>query len=204
MERLRGVATPLMARAQRLGGRGALPRQWSLPMQRLRGTSAPNGAAQWWGGQGVLPSRQSQRMERLRGLAAPNGADPLAAGDGESCLGGGRNLLSACGRWQPPMVRTHWLGGQGVVTRRRSQPMESLRGMVAPNGSGPPAGGRGVVPRWLSQPTVRLRGMAAPNGAGPQVGGTGSLAQATLGQFKPAVVQIGVTAGTCVWPAIPK
>ena len=42
-----------------------------------------------------------------------------------------------------PTARAHQLGGRGILPRRRSVPMEGLRGTVVPNGPGPPAGGTG-------------------------------------------------------------
>ena len=42
------------------------------------------------GGRGVLPRRWSVLKECLRGIAVPNGPGSPASGDGESCLGGGR------------------------------------------------------------------------------------------------------------------
>ena len=71
---------------------------------------------------------------------------PTSWGAGESCLGGIRCLWRACGRRQFPMARAHQLGGQGVVPRGRSVPMEGLRGTTVPNGPGPPAGGLSSTP----------------------------------------------------------
>ena len=68
---------------------------------------------------------------------------PTSWGDGESCPRGGRCLWRAYGRWQPPSARAHQLGGCGVLPRRRSVPLERLRGTAAPIGTGPPAGGTG-------------------------------------------------------------
>ena len=62
---------------------------------------------------------------------------PNSWGDGESFPGGCRCLWSACGGRLPPSVRAHQLGGRGDLPRRRSVPMERLRGPVAVKRRGP-------------------------------------------------------------------
>ena len=49
--------------------------------------------------------------------------------------------------------------------------------------AGPPARGRGVLPKRRSLPMECLRGTAAPIGAGPSVGGTGSPAHAAVAAY---------------------
>ena len=167
-----GHPSPL-DQAHQLGGRGFLSRRRSLPMERLRGTAAPIGAGPPAGGWKDLLRRQPLPMERMQGTAAPIGPRPQAwgtgspaheavaaygtpagdgsphrhgptsSGDGESCPGGNRCLWGACGGRQPPSARAHQLGGQGVLSRRRSLPMERLRGTAAPIGPSPPAWGTG-------------------------------------------------------------
>ena len=43
----------------------------------------------------------------------------------------------------PPAARAHELGGRGVPPRRRSLPMEPLRGTASPIAAGPRARGTG-------------------------------------------------------------
>ena len=142
-------------------------------MERLRGTAVPNGPGPPVGGTGYLPKRRSVPLEGLRGMALPNSLGPAAGGtgspaqvafaayggptghgssqqcgptsqeDGESCPCVGRYLWRACEGWQFPTARAHQLGGRGVLPRRRSVPMEGLRGAAFPNGPGPPARGTG-------------------------------------------------------------
>ena len=50
------------------------------------GWQPPTALAHWLGERGVLPGLWSLPMERLWGTAAPNGAGPPAWGDGESCV----------------------------------------------------------------------------------------------------------------------
>ena len=61
---------------------------------------------------------------------------PTSWGDGGSCPGGGWCLWCECGGRQFPTFRAHQLGGRGVMPRRRSVPMEGLRGPALPNGPG--------------------------------------------------------------------
>ena len=139
-----GQWQPQTARAHRLGGREVLPSRWSLP------------------------------MERLRGMAAPNGAGPLAGGGGKSCPVGGRCSRSARGEWQPPNGAGPMAGGTGSPAQSVVAAHGALAGDGSPqNGAGPLAGGREVLPSRWSLLKERLRGMAAPNGAGSLAGGTG-------------------------------
>ena len=110
------------------------------------------------------------------------GVRPSSWGDGESFLGGGRCLWSACGGRSLPLARAQQLGGRGVLPRWRPVPMEGLRGTAGPKTArAHQPGGRAVPPRRRSVPLEGLLGTTFLNGPGPPAGGTGSPAQAAVG-----------------------
>ena len=138
-----GGRQPPLARAHHLGGREVRPRRRSLPMEHLRGTAAPSGAGP--------PARRTESPTKAVVIAygalardgTPQRRGPASWGDGESCPGGGGCRWSAYRGRQPPSARAHGLGGQRVLPRRWSLPMECLLGTVAPSGPDPPTGGTG-------------------------------------------------------------
>ena len=82
-------------RADSLGGRGVLPRRWSLPMEPLSGIVAPNSAGPQAGDTG------SPTQDVVTTCLAPTGDGSVQRrgrsdrGDGESCPGSGRCVQSA-------------------------------------------------------------------------------------------------------------
>ena len=151
-------------------------------MERLRRTAAPATRAHQLGEWGVPPRWRSPPMERLRGTGTTIGACPLAGGRGV-LPHGDRCLRNVCRVWQPPSGRAHHLGGQGVMRRRRSVPIEHLRGPCAPISPGSEAGGT-----WCpAHEAVSAYGAPAdhspPNGPDSPARGTGSLAQAAVGAY---------------------
>ena len=110
------------------GGRGVLPRRWSLPMECLPGTAAPSGPGPRAGGTDSAAPVAVGAYGAPVGDGCPHRRGPTSWGDGESCLRGGRCLWSACRARQPSAAGTHRLGGRGVLPRWRSVPMEGLRG----------------------------------------------------------------------------
>ena len=111
-------------------------------------------------------------MEGLRGIAVPNGPGPPGGGTGSPAQAAVRAYGGPAVEGKPETAQAHQLGGQGVLPRRRSSPMEGLQGMTVHNGPGAPSGGTGspaqvAVGAWL-------RGTLAPIGAGPPARRTGS------------------------------
>ena len=112
-------------------------------MECMRGTAAPIGAGPPVGGTGSPAQEAVTTYGAPAGDGRPHWRGPTSREDGESCLGGGRCLWSACGGRQAPLAWAYKLGGRGVPPRRRSLPMEHLQGTAAPIGVGPPVGGTG-------------------------------------------------------------
>ena len=109
-------------------------------------------------------------------------ARPNSRADEESCPSGGRCLWRACGGQgvlprlgsvpmeglRFPTARAHQLGGRQVLPRRRSVLMECFWGTVDPNGPGPLAGGT-RIPALAS---VRAYGGPMRDGSSQQPGPT--------------------------------
>ena len=150
--------------ADHLGGQGVLPGRRSLPMEHLRGMAAPSVRGSTAGGMGSPtqaalaaygeppgtaapigaggPPRGTRSLAQeavadygvLAGVSSPQPPGLDSWGDRGSSPGGGSRLWSACGGQQLPSARANPLGGQGVLPRRRSLPMEHLRRVAAPSG----------------------------------------------------------------------
>ena len=154
------------ARAHQLGGRGVLPRWWSVPMEGLRGRAVANGPGSPARGTGSTAEVVVGAYGGPAGDGTSQRPGPTSWGDGESCPGSGRCPWRACGGGQFPAARTHQLGGRGVLPRWRLVPMEGLRGIAVPNGPGPPHGGTGS----LAQTTVGAFGGRLGDGSPPRPG----------------------------------
>ena len=81
------------------------------------------------------------------------------------------------------MARAHQLGGRGVLPRRRSVPMEGLKGRAVANGLGPPVEATGSP----AQAAVRAHGGLAADSISQwpatDAEGTGSPGQAAVGAY---------------------
>ena len=77
------------------------------------------------------------------------------------------------GRWKSYNARAHQLGGRGVLPRRRSLPMERLRGTAAPIGAGPPRGGTGSPAQAVVGAYGLHAGDGSPQWPGPTKWGDG-------------------------------
>ena len=150
------------------GDRESCPRGGRCLLSACEGRRPPSARAHRLRGRKVLPGRRSRPMEHLQGDGCPHRCGPTSWGGGDACPRGGRCLWSACGGWRPPSARAHQLGGRGVLPRRRSLPMERLRGTAAPQQPGPTSWGDGK---------------SCPVGAGPPAGGTGSPAQEAVAAY---------------------
>ena len=71
-----------MALQLRVAAHGGQWRGVHGPTECPQEMAAPAARAHWLGGRGVLPRRWSLSMERLRGMAAPSGVSPPAGGTG--------------------------------------------------------------------------------------------------------------------------
>ena len=99
--------------AQHLGRRGGLPRQRSVPMERLPGTIAPIGAS-------PPPRGMENHAQVAAGAYGGHAGDGSSRrpgstswGDQESYPSGGWCLWRACGAWQLPRARaTIWGDGE--------------------------------------------------------------------------------------------
>ena len=112
------------------------------PKECLQGVAAPiSSGLPAWGTEGPALAVVAAQTPPA-GDGSPHWRGPSIWGDRNSCLGGGRCLKSACGRWQPPSARVHQLEGQGALPKRQSLLKECLRGTAAPIGAGL-AGGEG-------------------------------------------------------------
>ena len=142
-----------------------------------------------WGGGGIgSQGRAAQVALGLRGVPGGGSSGPIGALPAVYPLCGVSStgcLWGACGGRLPPLARAHQLGGRGVLPKRRSVPMERLRGTVATTAQAHQLGGRGVLPKRRSLPMERMRGTAAPKGAGPQARGRGILPRRWLGGLIP-------------------
>ena len=115
-----------------LGGRGVLPRRWSVLKEDFRGQQSPRPWAHQPGGTGSPALVVVGAQGGPAGGSSPQGRSTPAWGEVESCLGGGRCLRRASGGSSP----------QG-------------RGHTSP-------GGRGVLPLWWSVLKEGPRGVAVP------------------------------------------
>ena len=142
--------------------------------ERAGDTSSQRSGHTSLGGRGVLPRRWSVLKAGVRGVAVSNGPSTPALGDGELCPGGGWCSRGACGGHQLPTARAHQPRGTGKPVQavvcaqgRRAGGSGSQR----PGRTG--LGGRGVVPRrWLVL-KGSVRGTLAPNGPGTPASGDG-------------------------------
>ena len=181
-EGLGGIAAPNGPGTPAWGGRGILPRRWSVLKGACRGHQLPPARAHQPGGTGSL-------------------AQVVVGAQG----GPARGTSS-----QRPGHTSQ--AGRGVLRRRWPVLKEGLRGTIVPNGPGTPArgdgesclgggqcsrkacgvgnsqrpeltnlGGRGVLPRRWSTLKEGLREAVAPNGMGTPSWGAGSPAQAVVG-----------------------
>ena len=155
-------------------------------MEHMRGTTAPIGEGPPVGVTGSLAQEAVAAYEAPAGDGRPHCRGPTSWGDGESCPGGGRCLWSACGGRQAPLAWAHKLGGRGVLPRRRSLPMEHLRGTVGPIGAGPPVGVTGSLAQEAVTPYGAPAGDGSPHWRGPTSWGDG---ESSLG------------GGRCLWSA---
>ena len=136
-----------MAQAHHLGGRKAVPRWWSVPMEGLWGTAVPNGPGPPSGG------TRSRALAAIGAYGGPAGDGssqrprPTSWGGGESCQGGGRGVCSAFGGRQFPTARTN-NSGTGIVAQTA---VGAYGAHVGDGCSEPPQptrlGQRGVLPR---------------------------------------------------------
>ena len=147
---------------------GVVCRRRSVPMEGLRGTAVPNGPGPPAGVTGSPAQVAVGAYGRPVGKDSSQRPGPTSWGDGESYLGGGRCLWRASEGWQFPTARAHQWGRWGVLPRRRSVPMEGLRGTAFPNGLGPPAEGMGSP----AQAAVGAYGGPAGHGSSQRPGPT--------------------------------
>ena len=173
-----GGCKPPTVQAHWLGRRGVLHTWWLLPMERLQGIGAPNGAAPLAAGRGKPTQAATATYGEPTGDGSPQGGGPSSCWLWESCPSSGRRPWCAYREWEPPTARLHWLGGGEVLTRGRPLPTKHLRGMESPTVQAHRLGGWGVMPRRRPLPVERLQGLGAPNGAAPLAGGRGSPALA--------------------------
>ena len=132
------------------GGRGVLPKRWSLLKEGLRGAAVPKARAHQPGGMGSPAQVVVGAQRGPTGGTSPQVPGTPARGDGEPCPGGGRCPKRDCGGQQSP---------RPGHTRLR---------------------GRGVLPKWWSLLKEGLRGATVPKARAHQAGGTGSPAQAVV------------------------
>ena len=189
--RARGGRVPRSARAHELGGRGALLHRQLVPMERLRGKTAPNDPGPPARGTGS----STQAAVGVYGAPVgdrsahqPIGARPPSGGTGclaysapawegnpqrpgHTSLGDGEFYLSA-------------LSAYGASARDGGHcAWSAYGGRLPPSARAQQRGGRQVLPRRLSVPMERLRGKAAPNNPGPPTRGTRSPTQAAVGAY---------------------
>ena len=150
-----------------LGGRGGLPRRWSVLKEGLRGAAVPKARAHQPGGTGS-PAQVVVGAQRgpTRG-SSPQGPGTPARGDGDSCPGGGQCSKRACGGQQFPKPGHTSLGGRGALPRWWSVLNEGLRGAVVPKARPHQPGRTGS----RAQAVVAAQGGPA-GGSSPQGPGT--------------------------------